>query len=79
MWTCADACGIERLPLRAVRTAVDACGHGLEIYGSEGWGFEFSRACKRNPRNAGVSRVCSRGSICSMETGFSTARCAVVG
>ena len=38
-----DAHGIESLSFRAVRTAVDVCGHGLEIYGSEGWGFESSR------------------------------------
>ena len=28
-----DVCGIESLPFRAVWTAVDARGHGLEIYG----------------------------------------------
>jgi hypothetical protein len=33
--------------------AVDVCGHRLEIYGSEGWGFEFSRACSRNPYVSG--------------------------
>jgi hypothetical protein len=28
---------------------VDAHGHGLEIYGSGGWGFESLRACGRKP------------------------------
>ena len=31
---------------------MDGCGrheHGSEAYGSEGWGFEFSRACNTNP------------------------------
>jgi hypothetical protein len=44
-WTAVDACGIESSCFRRVWTVVDVCGHGLEIYGSEGWGFEFSRAC----------------------------------
>ncbi len=39
----------------AVWTAVDACGHALEIYGSGGWGFEFLRACHGIPVRAGVS------------------------
>ncbi len=29
--------------------AVDTSGRRLEIYGSEGWGFESLRACHRNP------------------------------
>ena len=33
VWTAVDVCGIESLPFRAVWTAVDARGHGLEIYG----------------------------------------------
>ncbi len=41
-----DAGGIETLSFRAVWTVVDAYGHGLEIYGSEGWGFESLRACR---------------------------------
>ena len=41
--------GIEALSFRPVWTAVDAHGHRLEIYGSGGWGFEFLRACCRNP------------------------------
>ena len=49
LWTCVDSCGLEGLSFRAVWTAVDCCGHGLEIYGSEGWGFEFSRACNTKP------------------------------
>jgi hypothetical protein len=39
-----DTRGHESLPFRAVWTAVDGCGHRLEIYGSEGWGFESLRA-----------------------------------
>ena len=37
--TAVDSCGIETPPFRPVWTAVDACGHRLEIYGSEGWGL----------------------------------------
>jgi hypothetical protein len=40
-----DTRGIESLPFRPVWTAVDAYGRRLEIYGSEGWGFESLRAC----------------------------------
>ncbi len=49
LWTGVDSCGIESLSFRAVWTSVDGCGHRLEIYGSEGWGFESLRACHRNP------------------------------
>ena len=49
VWTPVDACGRGSLLFRAVWTAVDGCGHCLEIYGSGGWGFEFLRACHRNP------------------------------
>ena len=45
VWTAVDAGGIESLSFRDVWTAVDTCGHRLDIYGSEGWGFEFLRAC----------------------------------
>ena len=44
-----DAGGIETLSFRLVWTAVGACGRGLEIYGSEGWGFESLRACDWKP------------------------------
>ena len=44
-WTAVDAGGLESLVFRRVWTAMDLHGHSLEIYGSEGWGFEFSRAC----------------------------------
>jgi hypothetical protein len=40
-----DVCRIECLSFRAVWTAVDTRGRRLEIYGSEGWGFESLRAC----------------------------------
>jgi hypothetical protein len=43
LWTCVDAGGIESLSFRAVWTVVDTCGHGLEIYGSGGWGFKSLR------------------------------------
>jgi hypothetical protein len=45
LWTGVDAHGLGSLWFRAVWTAVDGCGHCLEIYGSGGWGFEFVRAC----------------------------------
>jgi hypothetical protein len=32
-----DAGGLESPSFRATWTPVDACGHHLEIYGSEGW------------------------------------------
>jgi hypothetical protein len=44
-----DTRGIGTLSFRAVWTAVDTHGRRLEIYGSEGWGFESLRACYRNP------------------------------
>ena len=40
------------LLFRAVWTAVDGCGHSLEIYGSGGWGFESLRACQQNSRTS---------------------------
>jgi len=49
LWTCVDSSGIESLAFRAVWTSVDTHGHRLGIYGSEGWGFESLRACRRNP------------------------------
>ena len=53
LWTGMDGCGLGGLLFLAVWTAVDGCGHGLEIYGSGGWGFEFLRACQRNPCESG--------------------------
>jgi len=44
VWICVDVGGPESLSFRAVWTDVDGCGHGLEIYESEGWGFESFRA-----------------------------------
>ncbi len=46
VWTAVDTCGIESLSFRAVWTAVDCCGLRVEIYGSEGWGFQSLRACR---------------------------------
>jgi len=48
-WTCVDACGNESLCFRPVWTAVDTHGHRLEIYGSEGWGFESPPGVPRGP------------------------------
>jgi len=54
VWTALDAGGLECLSFRTVWIAGDGCGQRLEIYGSEGWGFEFSRACHPgNPVNTG--------------------------
>ena len=47
--TAVDTRGTESVSFRAVWTAVDTCGLRLEIYGSEGWGFESLRACRRSP------------------------------
>jgi hypothetical protein len=44
-----DTGGPEGLLYRALRTPLDACGHALEISGSEGWGFESLRACHAKP------------------------------
>ncbi|MBT8194278.1 MAG: hypothetical protein KJP22_12810, partial [Acidimicrobiia bacterium] len=43
--TAVDAGGLKRPSFRPVWTPTDARGHGLEIYGSEGWEFESLRAC----------------------------------
>ena len=48
-WMAVDSYGQQTDLCRAVWTAVDAGGPRLEIYGSEGWGFESSRPRKRNP------------------------------
>ncbi len=55
-----DASGHRTLSFRAVWTAVDGCGRRLEIYGSEGWGFECLRACHGSPCPARISllQVC---------------------
>jgi len=44
-WTATDARGTRNRSDQAKWTSVDNPGHLVEIYGSEGWGFEFSRAC----------------------------------
>jgi hypothetical protein len=38
------AFGLGCLHYQAQSTHMDVCGHPLEIYGSEGWGFKSSRA-----------------------------------
>ena len=37
-------------------TVLDTHGHGLEIYGSGGWGSSPPRACCRTPRERGFLR-----------------------
>jgi hypothetical protein len=44
-WTPVDPGRLESPSFRPGWTAVDAHGHGLEIYGSGRWGFESLRAC----------------------------------
>jgi hypothetical protein len=44
-----DGDGIASLQYKAEGTAVDARGRRLDIYGSEGWGFESLRACRPKP------------------------------
>ena len=46
VWTPVDA---EARYCQALWTVLDVCGHGLEIYGSGGWGFESLRACCARP------------------------------
>jgi hypothetical protein len=67
-----DTGGIGSLLLSHVWTAVNAHGHCLAIYGSEGWGFKSSRARKRNPVTRGFS-VGTRQSFASTRTGRSCA------
>jgi hypothetical protein len=40
-----DSSGTGSLQFQSVWTPVDLRGRRLEIYGSEGWGFESLRAC----------------------------------
>jgi len=40
-----DACGQNPVVFRTPWTAADGYGRSASIYGSEGWGFEFLRAC----------------------------------
>ena len=41
-----DTGGLEGPPFQRVWTLMDPHGRRLEIYGSEGWGFESLRACR---------------------------------
>ena len=41
-----DGCGQNPVVIRTPWTAADGYGRGASIYGSEGWGFEFLRACQ---------------------------------
>ena len=50
LWTPVDS---KPLCTGHVWTAVDVCGLGLSIYGSEGWGFESLRACCWKPLRVG--------------------------
>jgi len=49
VWTAVDSSGTGSLRARSVWTPLDTHGQGLEIYGSEGWGFESLRACYAKP------------------------------
>ena len=40
---------------RTVWTAADFYGRGASIYGSEGWGFEFLRACQQGLQRMGFA------------------------
>jgi len=42
-----DGCGHRTGWFLTVWTAADFCGRFASIYGSEGWGFEFLRACQQ--------------------------------
>ncbi|MEE8153880.1 MAG: hypothetical protein V3T53_02845, partial [Phycisphaerales bacterium] len=44
--TAMDACGRNPVVVRTPWTAADGYGRVASIYGSEGWGFEFLRACQ---------------------------------
>ncbi len=44
--TAMDGYGQQTVSFRTVWTAADGYGRGASIYGSEGWGFEFLRACQ---------------------------------
>jgi hypothetical protein len=44
VWTPVDVGGPESRSAKRGWTVLDVCGHRLEIYGSEGWGFKSSRA-----------------------------------
>ncbi len=50
--TAMDHHGQRTVWFRTVWTAVDFYGRSASIYGSEGWGFEFLRACQRSPCGA---------------------------
>jgi hypothetical protein len=45
VWTAVDSSGTGSLQFQSVWTPADLRGRRLEIYGSEGWGFESLRAC----------------------------------
>jgi hypothetical protein len=58
-----DGCGRSWTWKPVVSGCLDACGHCLEIYGSEGWGFESLRACYESPcyvRDSARDRHCDR-------------------
>ncbi len=63
--TAMDGCGLRTGWLRTVWTAADGHGRSASIYGSEGWGFEFLRACQRALPSDGESLSVSahRGAV----------------
>ena len=48
LWIAVDGYGHPWTRKPSVQGCVDGCGHRLEIYGSDGWGFESLRACCRS-------------------------------
>jgi hypothetical protein len=46
VWTAVDGRRPGGFAHRAEWLPVDTDGHGLDIYGSEGWGFESLRVCR---------------------------------
>ena len=54
LWTATDDYGQRTLLFRTVWTAADGYGRAASIYGSEGWGFEFLRACQQGLYGKGL-------------------------
>ena len=52
--TAMDHYGQRTVWFRTVWTAVDFYGRSASIYGSEGWGFEFLRACQQSLYGSGL-------------------------
>ena len=59
--TAMDGYGQRTVWLRTLWTATDSYGRPASIYGSEGWGFEFLRACQQGPVEKRLRRVTTDG------------------